>query len=557
MAGFVYLRASAKRAAYLREHPVTIVQNPNCPISKCHRPDFTEFLDEPVEASSFSVRRVVPVRGTAYQPVIPYRSVYPVTDYATISQQPPAAYAADRRSVSAVQTSENYTAAQQPRAVSSAAGTTVTRTAPARRTYMTDASYQTSNATSPAASSADLLAAYTPRQVRQVQQKLNNQLNNLSDAIKRAILKTTTPKTKQEEMIDKYLAYRDADKAGNTTSAASPAEAVQQQIASQSNHIISDIRKNYGDEAAGRASQLMSDFEQEMADTLNKPGDALEKQIAAQKVNNKYNEKLQKLNKEESLKKIREQLSAENEAYLKKVSEVYGTNTANALRPVMEDYADKRLTIWTTPQREEEALAAEQALEKTIHEQQEKILREKAGVSGGDRVLLENQLLEDKLKGEKDLRPFSQTATEQASRKAEWQTEKTESLLPSFQTEEVKAEAGKMYDDLITAREDLASKAMEQSWTNSDYQEAYAQLSKDYNERLKKLYEKDYNALYEQYYKDLPAEQKNKARSVWQQYNAKRVELAAQLMSGEERKRQLETLSQEEQDALQAVLAGE
>ena len=163
----------------------------------------------------------------------------------------------------------------------------------------------------------DLLATYTPKQTRAEQKALDQKLKNLSSGLNNAIMKVLAPKSQREQNIEKYL-----PKEQQQAHAAQVAQSVEEEITKQADGIVSSIGKAYGKGAAQKAASIMNDFKKEMSDTLSKPGDALEKQIAARKVNNKYNEKLEKLSNEEALKKLREQLAAENEAYLKRVEGV-------------------------------------------------------------------------------------------------------------------------------------------------------------------------------------------------------------------------------------------
>ena len=231
---------------------------------------------------------------------------------------------------------------------------------------------------SPNVAKAGEWSEYMPKQTLAEQRELNQKLKNLSAGVDRAIAKALLSKSKREQNIEKYL-----PKEQKQARAAQEAKSVEQEIASQANSIIDSIGKAYGQEAAQEAGKIMENFQREMLDTLSKPGDALEKQIAASKVSNKYNKQLEKLTDKEAEKKLREQLTAQNDKYLQQVREMYGDEVAGTMLPVLKESMEKQIKIYSTPQDEVRALQQLQEVSEQQLKAQREILQQAAQNKAG------------------------------------------------------------------------------------------------------------------------------------------------------------------------------
>lgn len=120
---------------------------------------------------------------------------------------------------------------------------------------------------------------------RREQTALNQKLQNFSAGLERAIASAVLPKSKREQNIEKYLARARGEAAvmdggvyaAGQRQAGGGTEEVMQQLAAQSKSIVDNVRGSYGDGAAEEAQSIMNDFQSEMAETLNAPGDPEEK----------------------------------------------------------------------------------------------------------------------------------------------------------------------------------------------------------------------------------------------------------------------------------------
>ena len=421
----------------------------------------------------------------------------------------------------------------------------------------------------------NIYASTLPRQTREEEKKLNQRLQSFSAGLERAIASAVSAKTKREQNIEKYLARArgeaasmDTDvRAVQTRQAGGPAQEVMQQLASQSKSIVNDVRANYGDKAASEAESIMGDFQKEMAETLNAPGDLQEKQIRAQAVNNKYNNKLQQFNQEQALDKMEEQMRAENEKYLKKIEQTYGPQTAANMRPVMEEYLAKRKQIWATPQAEEEAVAQMLALNEQQRKAQEEVVRQTApDASAGQLTALQNEvakqsILEEARKaqsGETSSPLFYQSEQARAQNEAAWQKEGAK-IVEGFKTlgDQAVQQAQSQMDSLISYRRQLRQEAAEKGLTVAEVNRRDMEKTEEVNRNLQQLRlretENRYNQQYEEQFKDLPDDIKSQARSIWQQYNKERASLLERARNQQEYEQRMEQLGKEEAQQLQEL----
>ncbi|MBO7237912.1 MAG: hypothetical protein J6U96_01300, partial [Elusimicrobiaceae bacterium] len=411
----------------------------------------------------------------------------------------------------------------------------------------------------------DLLAAYTPKQTRQEKQALNQKIADFSSGLEKAFVQALQPKSKREQNIEKYLNH--SQNSTEPTAAASVSAPVEQQIAAQAKNIVQSVGKTYGPAAAQKAGKIMNDFQKDMADVLNKPTtDAVEKEVAARKVNNKYNEKLQKLNEDESLKKMREQLAAENAEYLKKVEQVYGANVASSMRPILDDYANKRLAIWSTPLSEGAAVEQELALQEQVRKSQEDLLQKYAKNVTGDLTALQNEVAKQRIlqtaQQEKDgtyKSPlFYETAEAKAERENAWKKE-GQQIVQGFSNVSAAAatQAQKLVDDLMTYRSQLRQEAREKAMTEAQVAQLDMQKTEEVNQQLQDLrvnaMTQYYNQSYEEQFKNMPEEVKAKARSVWEKYNQERADLLRIPMSEQAYQNKMNEIEAREQKAFEAL----
>lgn len=417
---------------------------------------------------------------------------------------------------------------------------------------------------------SDLFDGYFPRQTLEEQRELNRKVDQFSDALDAAILKAFPRKSKREQNIEKYMQHQEGTAAASSAdeAKAAAAENIKQQFAAQTKSIVRDMATHYGGAAAGKAASIMKDFEQEMTQLLDSDMDPMEKQVAAQRINTKYNKKLQQLNKAASKAKIKEQLRAENEQYLKKVSDVYGAEVANALRPVTEEYMNKRAALYATATSEEEAIEQQAALEADFRAKQEKILNKYAPGATGSLTGLKNDEIEQRVKEQAEAERAGKgisatyTAPKSGSVQKEWngyaQTF-VKTLEKQSAPADVVAYAKERYQQLAAEMAQLNEQARqaEQPWTVARWNEESLKLQKaaekDYLNYIDEKAEKEYNDFYEENYKNLPGEIKGKARAIWEKYNHALVQLGRVSMSPEDAAKQKKEIESQRDKQLQEL----
>lgn len=410
---------------------------------------------------------------------------------------------------------------------------------------------------------------------RREQTALNQKLQNFSAGLERAIASAVLPKSKREQNIEKYLARARGEAAvmdggvyaAGQRQAGGGTEEVMQQLAAQSKSIVDNVRGSYGDGAAEEAQSIMNDFQSEMAETLNAPGDPEEKNIKAQAVNNKYSQKLQQLNNEQSLNKMAEQLRAQNEEYLQKIGETYGPQTETAMRPLLEDFANKRMQIWATPQSEEAALAQNLALDEQLRKEQERIVKETAPEAAvGNLTALQNEqvkkrILEEVRKveaGESFSPVYRENANALAQKEAAWK-EDGKAIVKRFESlgPEAVAEAQRQMDSLLAYRRQLRQEAAEKGLSVAEVMHLDMKATEKANEALtqtgKQGMERLLNGQDEKQFEQMPEDFRAQLRPIWEKYNKQRAALAVEVTDQKTYQARMQQLAEQETQELQAA----
>ena len=410
-----------------------------------------------------------------------------------------------------------------------------------------------------------ILDAYTPYQTISQQRALNQKIQDMRDGVDRALLEAMAPKGKREQNLEKYMPSAGGEDGETNRSTSSSANAavtseVSRQLAAQAQQVVGQMRRNYGDAVAGQASEIMNDFQQEMASLLNSPLSPEEKMIKAQELNNKYNEKLRKLNEGAGKAKMGEQLQRENTEYLSKITEIYGSEVADIASPILDKYAQLRLANWTTPQSEADAIANETALQDQMRKELEKVLKSR-GYRGDVTPILDaptrKQLSES---GPDTSRVFRQTPEGQAARVEGWKKEGQE-IVDTFSQlgdDHAKQEAQQLVNGLVENRKKLYQQAQEEGWSQKQLAKKEMEMVDKFNQQTKNLYNTtlagNYNKKYEQRYQGIPEDIKRQMRPIWQKGNLKLAELDYALMKEEDREKQKEQILQEMEKEMQEVL---
>ncbi len=139
------------------------------------------------------------------------------------------------------------------------------------------------------------LAPYL-RPNQQDKARMNERWSKLYAALQRAVAKALTPKSKREEMIEKYAVKSEETKALEASGFAGPFAAVGQQLATQKQFMVQEMGRAFGEAAAQQAGGIMDSFAGEVAAVLNSPNTTAEqKEQQIQKLTQKYQDKMDKL----------------------------------------------------------------------------------------------------------------------------------------------------------------------------------------------------------------------------------------------------------------------
>lgn len=434
-----------------------------------------------------------------------------------------------------------------------------------------------------------ILSGYGPKQTYQQQKALDQKLNNMSAGIERAIARAMLPKSKRNQNIEKYLSRREGGNFdgggydGGISGSNSASAAARQQIASQAGDIVNDMKNNYGDAAAGKAQQIMNDFEKEMAEAFDPNADPQENALRAKAVNNKYNEKLRKLNEEESMNKFEAELRAKNEAQLAKIREKFNPQTEAAAREKMEANLKKRMEIMRTPQSEEDMyrqiLELEEQerkdLETVVREQNPTDLRAEAKFRDLQNDYIRDQIMqadEDVKDGRQTQKNFQVTEGTLDEMNASWIKDNQE-VIDSLATygPEVQSQAQEILDQMREQRTQL----IKEGGKLNDVNRQNMEITEQANERLKELREQnkaifiqnveaDMNAknkeVIESYTRqfsgasdDAKAQWSAKAEVILQKYNRLRAQMAAEAETNPNYSKDMEALFKLEQQELATI----
>ncbi len=435
----------------------------------------------------------------------------------------------------------------------------------------------------------DVLSSFFPQQTRKEQKELDRRLQNFSSALEEAVARAFLPKSKRERNIEKYLARARGEKAvmdnevygAKSGQLESPEQQVLQQIAKQAKGIVNDVRSSYGEAAASKAQSVMNDFQKEMEEVMNSPADPQEKQIRAQAVNNKYNQKLHQLNQDESLKKMETQLRAENEEYLQKLSQAYGDTVSAAARGKLEENLAQRMAVYSTPQSAEDAtrqlLDLEEKKKKDIEEIIRANLKEGAASGAAGKIVgIQNELTENDinnkvqelLDGKREARPYREGPEDRKPYQEEWaaeaksQVEAIRQIAPQYA-----AEAESLFKELAAYRNQIRDAALENGTDSYLMLQDDMKKTKQIQEKLQDiqtragedfLNQQNDQRLQEMKQKiplgeDLKEQWAQKARPIMEKYNKQRIQLNSLHNKLEEYEKAMKQLDEQEMKELQNV----
>ncbi len=422
------------------------------------------------------------------------------------------------------------------------------------------------------------LPALTYRQ----QKEMNRKIDAFSSGIQRAIVQAMAPKSKRNQNIAKYLGRSRGEAAQMDGEAQATQEGqvsgtgqnLAAQIAAQAQGVVNDVRANYGDKAAARASKIMNNFQREMTQAIQGPGDPQEKQIRASAINTKYASQLQQLNQNEALAQLEGQLRADNEKQLSAIEKQFGSAAASAAREKMENDLQQRMKVYRTPQAEHEVTRQLLALDEQKHKDLEEVVRKNVqdnpfaasqltqvqNAQAKQQIMQEAQAIKE---GRQQARytVYSKDKLEQ-TRQA-WQKE-GESIVQGFEQlgPQYAAQAKQLVDDLNKKRMEM--RPVGENINVSELNNADMKLTEQTNQKLQALRERGvaeaYNKSNDERLKHITDQMSGveesvkqawsqKARRVMEKYN----QLRAQAFGQKDYESTLKRLEQQEQKELAAI----
>lgn len=189
------------------------------------------------------------------------------------------------------------------------------------------------------------MAALTKEQA----EKLDKQLNGLSDRVEAAILRAFLPKSKKDTNIEKYLSRQKGETSAQNTSSASPFAGVANQLNRQKTGLVESMKNAFGDKAAGQAGRIMDSYQKEIMNVLNQPGQTQQQiQQKTRQISQKYNKQLQKLSEKSGLERMTQERTQQDRSFQDDLAKSYGSDMAGQLGEVLEKYRQKDLELAQT-----------------------------------------------------------------------------------------------------------------------------------------------------------------------------------------------------------------
>lgn len=436
---------------------------------------------------------------------------------------------------------------------------------------------------------ADPLGEYTAKLSYAQQKELNTKIQNMSLGVEQAILRAMAPKSKQDEMMEKYLARRGTNgeegSAASAGSSSSPAtQQVMRQLAAQTRNVVASITQAYGKEAGTRVERMMKDFAKEMQAIMDGPGTPEEKQRKANALNKKYNDKLQKFNQEEGNKQMQAQLAAESEAKLAKIRGQFNEGTEAAVRARLEGYEQKRMEILQTPQSAENMhkqmldlqRQEQKDIENIVLQQNPDDLAALAKLRQLENDAVREQIAKEKAaveSGEKEAQAFRMDEKSIAAFRSYWQEKDTE-YQQGFEMygTQVQGQARQILQDLRQKQEALVSaggnlheineqneqleqaadaqlKALREENRETYIANMSARLNTNNTQRLQ-----DYTNQLTEVSEPIKEAWKSRALPILEQYNAQRAALLAGGTDNADINAAMQQLGQQEHQALMRAL---
>lgn len=188
-------------------------------------------------------------------------------------------------------------------------------------------------------------APYMDSLTKEQAEKLDKQLNGLTERVEAAILRAFLPKSKKDANIEKYLAHQgkaDVPSANKTT----PFANVTRQMNHQKAGLVASMKNAFGTKAASQAGKIMDAYQQEIMNVLNQPGlTQTQIQQKTHQISKKYNKQLQKLSEKSGLEHMENERIQQDKAFEEDLAKSYGSKTAGGLGEIMDKYRQQEMQL--------------------------------------------------------------------------------------------------------------------------------------------------------------------------------------------------------------------
>ncbi len=215
--------------------------------------------------------------------------------------------------------------------------------------YQTGSSYTSSGFTGPQVNfntstaarlqeeRASMLAPYL-RPNKQDKARMDAQWNKMAAALERAIAKALTPKSKKEEMIEKYAGKAPSPVSSQTPGFTGQLAPVGEQLAVQKQQMMQSMGSAFGSAAAQQTGGIMDAFAGELAGILNAPNiTAAEKEKQVKELTRKYQDKMDKLAQKNQYDKFVAQRTAQINEQKEAFRAKYDEQLSDKLGQILED----------------------------------------------------------------------------------------------------------------------------------------------------------------------------------------------------------------------------
>lgn len=318
-----------------------------------------------------------------------------------------------------------------------------------------------------------MLAPYL-RPNQQDKARMDAQWNKMFAGLQRAVAKALMPKSKREEMIEKYAAKPAQTQTAQMPGFTGALSPVGEQVAAQKQLMMQQMGQAFGSTAAQQAGGIMDSFAGELAAALNAPNaTAAQKEQQVKELTKKYQDKMDKLAEKNQYDKFMAQRTEEINQQKAEFRSQYGSELSDLLGKNLEEewQEEQKLATQGLPQEDYYTQLAQLRQSKRDERQQLVI---KNGQSINPMLEMEKKQAEAYLK---DLQTKVENGEiESVARKATFN------------------EIQNMQADVEEKRKGTLSKIKEDPLLGPQAEQEFAPILDDYQEKLNTIYQKELSA---------------------------------------------------------------